>query len=140
MTAIHELFQQAQLADAAEIVLGLNQTQDVAVTEVGDDGYDAIFDGGGNDQIYGGDDNGRLYGETGDDQLSGGDLIEKITKVAMFSTQLRNDRFRKQIDAMLNRSVGYARRGRSAMVKEERGINEDGCCLSPSPLLMKSSR
>ncbi|MCF6323456.1 MAG: hypothetical protein L3J89_03885 [Gammaproteobacteria bacterium] len=78
-----------------ESVLALNQTQDVAVTEVGDDilfggdGNDAIFGGGGNDQIYGGRDDDQLYGEAGDDlflytegdgfdRVNGGDGIDTL--------------------------------------------------------------
>ncbi len=50
------------------------------------------------------------------------DEVQKIRKAAAFSTPLGNDHFREQIEAALNRSVGYARRGRPVMVKEERVV------------------
>ncbi len=46
--------------------------------------------------------------------------VQKIREAATFSTPLGNDRFRGQIEAALNRSVGFTRRGRSVTVKEER--------------------
>ena len=58
-------------------VLDLPATQDVSVTEVGDDtlsggkGNDFLFGGGGQDELFGGDDADQLYGEAGDDRLFG---------------------------------------------------------------------
>ncbi|MCF6323458.1 MAG: hypothetical protein L3J89_03895 [Gammaproteobacteria bacterium] len=79
-----------------------------------------LYGEGGNDTLFGDTESRVIATWDGHDQLSGGDLIEKITKVAIFSTPPGNDHFQKQLEAMLNRPVDYTRQGRPAMVKEER--------------------
>jgi len=48
------------------------------------------------------------------------DEVQKIRVAEKFSMPLGHDRFRKQIEAALNRSVGYTKRGRPVTVNEER--------------------
>ena len=51
------------------------------------------------------------------------DEVQKIRKAAVFSTPHGNERFREQIEAALNRSVGNTTRGRPVR-KERKWLKE----------------